>query len=115
MSTIKRICIRDTNGLKFGDTFECNLDTSHFGTRISSINGKEVNTWITVTDLNKFSVELQDMRDLKLTLLVGSHKANKRLKKKIQTAFKMNDYSSIIKLSDYPFAENQIKLLSKNN
>lgn len=96
MTTLKRICIKDNrNGLKFGDTFECTFD----GSRIYTINGEEVNTWITLTDLDKFSVEVMDMRDLKLRLLVGGEtKHNKRLRKKIQAAFKMNDYRSLIKL-----------------
>lgn len=89
MTTLKRICIKDNrNGLKFGDTFECTFD----GSRIYTINGEEVNTWITLTDLDKFSVEVMDMR------VGGETKHNKRLRKKIQAAFKMNDYRSLIKL-----------------
>lgn len=105
---LKRVCIKDINivpfsgkyqsiHIKFGEQFECEVYMGDFGTHVSKINGIETHTWISLSDLNKVSVDIQDIRNLKLVLLTNDYTANKRLKKKIQTAHKMNDYYGVLK------------------
>ena len=104
----KRICIKDIHikqwlpgyndiHVKFGEQFECELSASGCGTHCFRINGMETNSWISISDLNKMSVELQDIRNLKLVLLTNDYTNNKRLKKKILMAQKMDDYHSMLK------------------
>ena len=103
---LKRVCIRnitffqrsgDPLHIKFGESFECEVSHSEWGSYVKKINGTDTNNWISLSDLNKLSVDIQDIRNLKLVLLTNDYTANKRLKKKIQTAHKMNDYYGVLK------------------
>ena len=102
---LKRVCIRnitffqhagDPIHIKFGEPFECEVNHGEWGSYVKKINGSEI-LWISLSDLNKMSVDIQDIRNLKLVLLTNDYTANKRLKKKIQTAHKMNDYYGVLK------------------
>ena len=102
---LERVCIKEFTymkgysfeTIKFGEKFNCEVSVSEWGSFATKINGEEMFSYISVPDLNKVSVDLQDIRNLKLVLLTNDYTANKRLKKKIQTAHKMNDYHGILK------------------
>jgi hypothetical protein len=98
----KRICIKEIkikghNPIKFGEQFDCELRTSEWGTYCIKINGIQTNSYISMSDLNKMSAELQDIRNLKLILLTNNFMSNKRLKRKILMAQKMGDYHGMLK------------------
>jgi hypothetical protein len=101
----KRICIKEIefkqlftsklHRVKFGEQFEYEL--SEWGPYCSKINGIELDMSLSMSQLNKFSAKLQDIRNIKLLILTNDYTANKRLKKKILAAQKMNDYQSMLK------------------